>query len=242
MRHTATHVTLLVALAPPLGAQAPAPRRVAAQAVGMASRQTPAFAGRAATEGYLTQPVVMAHGAWWRERVRLTGTLNLEGLTLRRGQLNAGIYGEGFVDRRHPHTLVHEAVVAVVGRPLAAAPALRASLAAGKGFVAFGSDDPMMRPFAGFPVNHHLAQLLERLVATAGVRVGGARGAPGAMLEASTFGADEPQGPWAWPRLRRFGDAWAVRGTVHPLRGARAPGDHAGTGRTPRMPPRRRSS
>jgi hypothetical protein len=188
--------------------------RLSVQAVGMVTRAAAAIDGRTLTEGYLTQPVAMAHARPFGARVRLTGTLNLEPLTLGRGQLNAGTYGEGYVDRRHPHTLVHEAVAALVGRPLGAR-GPQASLAAGKGFVAFGTDDPMMRPFALFPVNHHLAQLLERWTAIGGVR------APGAMLEASLFGGDEPAGPWAWPQLARFGDSWAVRATLRPTDVAR---------------------
>lgn len=174
--------------------------------------------GRRLQEGYLTQPVVMGHAPLWGGRVQLTGTLNLEALTLRRGQLTPGIYGEGYVDRRHPHTFVHEAMASVGGRAFGGPVA--ASLAAGKGFVPFGTDDPMLRPFVLFPVNHHLAQLLERYVAIAGVR------APGALLEGARFGGDEPDGPWAWPRASRFGEAWSVRGTLLPLELARglAPG------------------
>ncbi len=192
--------------------------RVSADVTALAVRALRSVEGRTIDEGYLTQPVVMAHAPLWRGRVRFTGTLNLEALTLRDGQLTPGSYGEGFVDRRHPHTFVHEAMASVAGRPLGGP--LRASLAAGKGFVPFGTDDPMLRPFVLFPVNHHLAQVLERYVAIAGVRV------PGALLEGATFGGDEPAGPWAWPRARRFGEAWAGRATLLPLElaGGAAPG------------------
>jgi hypothetical protein len=183
--------------------------RLSVDVTALGVRAAPSPEGRTRTEGYLTQPVVMGHAPLWGGRVRLTGTLNLEGLTLARGQLTPGIYGEGFVDRRHPHTFVHEAIVSVEGAPLG--PRLRASLSAGKGFVPFGTDDPMLRPFALFPVNHHLAQLLERYVAMAGVRV------PGLLLEGATFGGDEPTGPWAWPRASRFGEAWSARATALPL-------------------------
>jgi hypothetical protein len=193
---------------------------VSAQAVFQGARTNAAYGGAPRAEGAVTQPVLMAHAPVAGGRVRLTATLNLEGLTLGRGQLNPGIYGEGFVDRRHPHTFAHELVASAGGR----VPGLRgveASLSAGKGFVAFGTDDPMMRPFSLFPVNHHLAQLLERYVATAGVRVG--RPALGdALVEASAFGGDEPAGPWRWPRLGRFGDAWALRATLRPRLGAGA--------------------
>ncbi len=89
---------------------------------------------------------------------------------MRRGELLGGVYGEGYVDRRHPHTLVHEAMVARARRAVRGG-TVSASLAAGKGFVPFGTDDPMMRPFERYPVNHHLAQILERVVAIGAVRV-----------------------------------------------------------------------
>lgn len=200
-------------------ARTPARARLSADVTALAVRADHTVEGRRIVERYLTQPVVMGHAPLWGGRVQLTGTLNLEALTLRGGQLTPGIYGEGFVDRRHPHTFVHEAMASVRGRPLGGP--LRVSLAAGKGFVPFGTDDPMLRPFVLFPVNHHLAQLLERYVAVAGARV------PGALLEAARFGGDEPSGPWDWPRADRFGEAWAARGTLLPLelvRGAAAAG------------------
>ena len=184
--------------------------RVGAQAIGLVTRADPAFGGRALTEGYLTQPALMAHVALPRLRATFTGTLNLEGVTLERGELNAGVYGEGYVDRRHPHTLVHEAIARVGGRV-----GRRAawSLGIGKGFAPFGSDDPMTRPLVKFPANHHLSHVLERLLAVAAVR-----GAVGA-LELGTFNGDEPTGPYAWPSARRFGDSWSARATTWPARG-----------------------
>jgi hypothetical protein len=179
----------------------------------LAVRAAHAPEGRARAEGYLAQPVVMGTRAAARRPLRVTGTLNLEALTLRRGQLTPGIYGEGFVDRRHPHTFVHEAMLSGEARPFGGP--VRASLAAGKGFVPFGTDDPMLRPFAFFPVNHHLAQLLERYVAVAGLR------APGLLVEGARFGGDEPAGPWDWPRASRFGEAWSARATAFPLELAR---------------------
>lgn len=41
-------------------------------------------------------------------RLRLLATLNLEGLTIPEGELTPGAWGEGFIDRRHPHTSAHE--------------------------------------------------------------------------------------------------------------------------------------
>jgi hypothetical protein len=180
-----------------------------AQAVGVVTRAAPALDGRALTEGYLTQPAMMAHLGTAGGRLALVGTVNLEGATLQRGELNTGIYGEGYVDRRHPHTYLHELVAsAALSRGGA-----RASLSAGKGFAPFGTDDPMMRPFVKYPVNHHLAQILERAVVIAA-----ARGGP-LLVEAGAFNGDEPVTAGAPPRWRRFGDSWSARATLIPRPG-----------------------
>src|SRR4051812_30128412 len=74
---------------------------VMAQAIPVVTRADPTATQSALTEGYVSQLAVMAHADWnW---LRAVGTLNLEGLTLKRGELSTGAYGEGFVDRRHPH-------------------------------------------------------------------------------------------------------------------------------------------
>jgi hypothetical protein len=136
-------------------------------------------------------------------------TLNGEGWTLHRGELSTGAFGEGFVDRRHPHTYLHELIASGVGSvgPLAY------SASVGRGFVPFGTDDPMMRPFEKYPINHHLSQILERGLAIGALRVGPV------ILEGSTFGGDEPTSPGALPRRNRLGDSWSVRGTVLPVPG-----------------------
>lgn len=190
-----------------------------AQAIPLVTRADPAIGGEPRTEAYLTQPNLMGHLALAGGRLELAATLNLEGATLRRGELNAGIWGEGYVDRRHPHTYLHELVATV--RPLGAGRALDASLSAGKGFVPFGTDDPMSRPFVKYPANHHLAQVLERLVAVAAVR-----GGP-LLLEGALFNGDEPEGPADGPAWGRFGDSWAVRGTLLPAAGVEASASHA---------------
>jgi hypothetical protein len=209
-------LVLLASLAMP--GMAGAQTGLGAQAVLTGTRLTNAVGGRTLTEGYVSQPAVMGHAALADGHLRLVGTLNFEGLTLRRGELLGGVYGEGFVDRRHPHTLVHEAVAAVQGNVPGAHGRVAASLAAGKGFVPFGTDDPMTRPFERFPVNHHLAQILERAVAVGALR------APRALVEVATFDGDEPTGPYAPPRLRRFGDSWAARLSALPLASAPAGG------------------
>lgn len=138
--------------------------------------------------------------------------LNFEGLTLRRGELNAGIWGEGYIDRRHPHTFLHEAMasVRVAGTPVATN---ELTIAVGKGFVPFGTDDPAVRPFTKYPANHHLAQVLERLVMV------GAYRHRRAVLELALFNGDEPSDPWHFGTPVRFADSWAARGTLFPVPG-----------------------
>ncbi len=188
-------------------AETRAPRpKWGAQAVGLLSRVSPAHAGRDLTEAYITQPVLMAQGALAGEALTWRGVANLEGLTLRRGELNAGVWGEGYVDRRHPHTYLHEALVAAQ----TTRHGLAASLTAGRGFAPFGTDDPMVRPFVKYPANHHLSQILERWIAIAALRAGPL------ALEAGTFNGDEPSGPTRLGRIERFGDSWASRATLQP--------------------------
>jgi hypothetical protein len=66
----------------------------------------------------------------------------------------------------------------------------------------------MTRPFVSYPVDHHLAQILERLVVVAALR-----GGP-IVLEGATFNGDEPLDPSTPSLARRFGDSWALRGTL----------------------------
>lgn len=193
---------------------------IGAQVVPLVTHATPALHGDALTEVYLTQPNVMAHANALDGRLALVGTLNLEGLTLERGELNAGIWGEGYIDRRHPHTYLHE-LMAVAQTAPAAGAATHLSLAVGKGFVPFGTDDPMTRPFVKFPVNHHLAQILERFVAIAAMRRGPL------LLEAALFNGDEPDGPTDWPDVGRFGDSWSTRATLLPVPGAEISASYA---------------
>ncbi len=177
---------------------------IGAQAIGVVTRESPAIQGRTLTEGYLTQPVLMGQLDPWREALSLKGALDLEGLTLERGELNAGIYGEGYIDRRHPHTYLHELLLASAKR-FSAASVSGVSVTVGKGFAPFGTDDPMARPFEKYPINHHLAQILERAVAIAALRAGAW------ILEAGKFNGDEPTAPGATPRGKRYWDSWSGR-------------------------------
>ena len=165
--------------------------------------------------------MVMLHAWALGGRLGLVGTLNLEGETIPDGELTPGGWGEGFNDRRHPHTYVHELMLPgsdLLGRLDGPT---RVSLAAGKGFVPFGSDDPMSRPVFRYPVNHHLAQMLERAVLIAGVRSGPV------LLEGSLFNGDEPERPGQWPLLDRFGDSWSARLTLLPAAGVELSGSRA---------------
>ena len=179
---------------------------VGAQAIGVVTRESPAVAGRTLTEGYLTQPAVMLHAGAFGDAITLKATLNFEGATIKRGELNAGIYGEGYVDRRHPHTYLHELIATGKG----SLGGISASIAAGKGFAPFGTDDPMSRPFEKYPVNHHLSQILERVVAIGAVRAGNV------VVEGGLFNGDEPEGAGDVPNRRRYWDSWGGRLTFAP--------------------------
>ena len=186
----------------------PAASCLAVTATGLITRLR-AEGGRTFTEGYITQPMVAASATAWRGRLQALGVYNFEGYTLLRGELSPGTYGEGYIDRRHPHTHLHELMLGA--RATLGAAAL--SLYAGKGFVPFGSEDPMMRPFTRYPANHHLAQILERAQI-----VGAARAGPIAV-EVARFGGDEPTGAADWPNSERLFDSWAARATLFLPRG-----------------------
>ncbi|MDB4950024.1 MAG: hypothetical protein JWM27_2673, partial [Gemmatimonadetes bacterium] len=153
---------------------------------------------------YLTQPAVMVNVQGPGARVVLRTTLNFEALTQPGGELTFGGWGEGFIDKRHPHTLLHEAMLSA--NAWKAGPGAL-SISAGKGFAPFGTDDPMSRPVAKYPTNHHLSQLLERWTLNA------AWALPGWTLEAGLFAGAEPTGPYDLGNWRGFGDSWSARVT-----------------------------
>jgi hypothetical protein len=180
----------------------------------------PVPGGGSLGEVRVVQPMFHVHAGAF-DRLRLTGVLDLEGATIPQGELAPGNWGEGFVDRRHPHTYVHELVLA--GDVLRnRAGKTRLTVAAGKGFAPFGTDDPMTRPFLQYPVNHHLAQILERAVAIVAARAGPL------VAEAGLFNGDEPERPGQWPRIGgRFGDSWSARLTGAVRQGLSVEASHA---------------
>jgi hypothetical protein len=173
-------------------------------AVGMMTHVSPALAGASMTETYLTQPMVMAHVAGGHGRFMTT--LNLEGLTLQDGELAPGNAGEGWVDKRHPHTWLHEAILTATTRVIG----FDISVTGGRGFAPFGTDDPMVRPFIRYPANHHWSQILERWLLIGAVRRGVI------TVEAGVFNGTEPTGPDDLGHFDRFGDSWSARATVRP--------------------------
>jgi hypothetical protein len=135
-------------------------------------------------------------------RLVLRTTLDFEGLTLENGELTFGGWGEGFLDKRHPHTLVHEAMLSfnawsVGGGDL--------SMSAGKGFAPYGTDDPMSRPGLKYPTNHHLSQILERWTINA------VWNAPTWSVEAGVFSGNEPEGAYDLSNFDGFGRSWSAR-------------------------------
>ncbi|MEP6764361.1 MAG: hypothetical protein ABJB66_08635 [Gemmatimonadaceae bacterium] len=191
---------------------------VGAMGNGVLTRASPAVASRTYTELQFVQPVLMTDFRW--RTLSFYGALNGEGYTLKRGELNAGIFGEGYVDRRHPHTFVHEAMLTWNSELFTNASSqthVNFSLAAGRGFVPFGSDDPMMRPLEKYPVNHHHSQIIERQQGIVALQI--ARGDRFAAIEFTRFNGDEPIGPFKGPRWSRTGDSWSTRLTLQPLDG-----------------------
>ena len=154
------------------------------------------------TEFYLTQPAIMANLESPGQRLVLRTTVNFEGLTQEDGELTFGGWGEGFIDKRHPHTLLHELMLSVNFWDVAGG---AFSISAGKGFAAYGTDDPMARPGLKYPTNHHLSQILERWA------LNGVYLRDGWSIEAGLFGGAEPVGPYDLSNIESFGDSWSAR-------------------------------
>lgn len=155
-----------------------------------------------ATGWYLTQPALMTNLESPGQRVVLRTTLDFEGLTQEDGELTFGGWGEGFLDKRHPHTLLHEAMLSVNAWSVGGG---GLSLSAGKGFAPYGTDDPMSRPGLKYPTNHHLSQILERWT------VNGVWRTTGWSVEAGAFSGNEPEGAYDLSNVDGFGRSWSAR-------------------------------
>jgi hypothetical protein len=154
---------------------------------------------------YATQPAVMLNISSPGARLVLRTTLDLEAWTQRDGELTFGGWGEGFIDSRHPHTVLHEAMLTANWWEVKALGGGALSLSAGKGFAPYGTDDPMGRPAVKFPTNHHLSQILERFTVNAAYLVNGW------SVEAGVFGGTEPRDPYDFRNIESFGDSWSAR-------------------------------
>ena len=151
---------------------------------------------------YATQPAIMLNLESPLSRVSFRTTLNFEGLTQPEGELTFGGWGEGFLDKRHPHTLVHEAMLSA---NVWARDGGGFSLSAGKGFAPYGTDDPMSRPVLKYPTNHHLSQILERFT------LNGVYSSPRWSVEVGVFGGNEPTGPYDFSNAESFANSWSTR-------------------------------
>ena len=185
---------------------------VGVQVTPVLTRADPVPGGSTRTELRLNAPLLFGSLRLAGGRLVLHAMLNGEGWTMPHGQLATGNFGEGWEDRRHPHTWAHELIASATD--LVALPGgVHWSLTAGKGFAPYGTDDPMNRPALIFPVNHHWSQILERAILILGVR----RGA--LLVEGGIFNGDEPERFSQWPNWRRFGDSWSARAHLLPSHG-----------------------
>jgi hypothetical protein len=200
------------------------------QATALVTRADPVPGDSSLIEPRLVAPVLFASAEAFGGRLRLHAMIDGEGWTMRNGQLALGAWGEGFYDRRHPHTWAHELIASWT---TARVSGLQWSVSGGKGFAPYGSDDPMSRPVLMYPVNHHWAQVLERAVLIAGARRGPV------TLEGGLFNGDEPERFSEWPKWSRFGDSWSARALIHPaptlelqasFAHVKSPEDRAGAG------------
>jgi hypothetical protein len=155
---------------------------------------------------YLTQPALMLNVEAPGSSVSLRTTLNFEGITQPWGELTFGDWGEGFIDKRHPHTFLHEAMLSV---NVWAKRGGGFSLSAGKGFAPYGTDDPMSRPVIKYPTNHHLSQILERFTVNA------VYSHPSWSFEVGVFGGNEPTNVWDFSNIEGFANSFSPRVGKH---------------------------
>lgn len=128
---------------------------------------------------------------------------NFEGATMADGETTFGGWGEGFIDARHPHTLLHEAMLSINGW---GAPGGALSISAGRGFAPYGTGDPMYRPALKYPTNHHLSQILERWTVNASYLAD-----VGLGVEIGIFDGNEPDDWLDVGNIDNFGNSWSGR-------------------------------
>lgn len=216
----AAAVACTLALPPGLSAQTEDEVTIGFHAVPAFIQVDPVPGGGELSEVRILHPVAMLNATTLDGYLSAMAMVNLEGVTIPDGELSPGAWGEGFLDRRHPHTYAHEFIVSA-WQPFKPGGDAAISFSLGKGFAPFGSDDPMSRPILRYPVNHHLSQILERAVGVVALRVGPA------AIEGSLFNGDEPASPEDWPRVKRFGDSWSGRLTLWPFDGVELQGSYA---------------
>ena len=170
------------------------------QATPLVTDADPIPGGGTRTELRVVAPVLFGEASLAHGFVSIHAMLDGEGWTMRGGELSMGAWGEGFIDRRHPHTWAHEVMATAGG--------MRWSISAGKGFAPYGTEDPMSRPAIIYPVNHHFSQILERAVAIGAFRW------RRFTFEGGAFNGDEPETWDEWPSWSRFGDSWSARVTA----------------------------
>ena len=151
---------------------------------------------------HLTHTAVMLNLESTSRRLVLRLTTNFEGLTQRDGEVTLGSWGNGFIDSRHPHHLLHEAMASF---NVFSSNGGGLSLSAGQGFAPYGTDDPMGRPSAKYPTNHHLSQIPERFTLNAAWSKGAW------ILEAGVFGGSHSESPYDLSHIKSFGDSWSTR-------------------------------
>jgi hypothetical protein len=83
----------------------------------------------------------------------------------------------------------------------------------------------MMRPLEKYPINHHYAQIIERVQDSAALQC--SRGSRFVTLEGAMLNGDEPATPFDAPRWARVGDSWSARATVQIATGVQFSGSHA---------------
>ena len=91
-----------------------------ARAIPLWTRAEPVPFDSTLAELRVVQPMVSGQVGTDDGRWSLLATVNFEGATLEDGELAPGDWGEGYMDRRHPHTWVHE-LMGIVSVPEAVA-------------------------------------------------------------------------------------------------------------------------